>query len=93
MPLENSEIPIPENIKSVHFKVSVRVNHYQYFYSFDGENYHAIPVVFKAYQLSDDYIRGGGFFTGAFVGMNCIDITGDNKAADFDYFSYEELEK
>ena len=93
MPLENAEILIPDSIKNVHFKVSVRVDHYQYFYSFDGETYHAIPVVFKAYQLSDDYIRGGGFFTGAFVGMNCIDITGDNKVADFDYFSYEELEK
>jgi len=93
MPLENAEILIPDSIKIVHFKVSVRVDHYQYFYSFDGETYHAIPVVFKACQLSDDYIRGGGFFTGAFVGMNCIDITGDNKAADFDYFLYKELEK
>jgi xylan 1,4-beta-xylosidase len=93
MPLEDAEISIPENVKNVHFKVSVRVDHYQYFYSFDGKTYHKIPVVFKSYQLSDDYIRGGGFFTGAFVGMNCIDITGDNKAADFDYFSYEEVEK
>jgi xylan 1,4-beta-xylosidase len=50
-------------------------------------------VIFKSYQLSDDYVSGGGFFTGAFVGINCIDITGTNKAADFDYFYYKEIDE
>ena len=35
-----------------------------------------IPLAFDSYKLSDDYIRGGGFFTGAFVGINCVDISG-----------------
>ena len=92
MPLEGNEIVIPENIKTVHFKVEVRYNKYYYLYSFDGENFTKIPVVFDSYKLSDDYIRGGGFFTGAFVGINCVDISGTNKPADFDYFMYKELE-
>jgi beta-xylosidase len=30
-----------------------------------------------------------GFFTGAFVGLHCEDISGDGCHADFDYFTYE----
>ena len=41
--------------------------------------------------LSDDYIGGRGFFTGAFVGLHCEDISGDGCYADFDYFSYEPV--
>jgi xylan 1,4-beta-xylosidase len=41
-------------------------------------------------KLSDDYINEPGAFTGAFVGMNCVDITGSGMPADFDYFSYRE---
>ncbi|MDE1454583.1 hypothetical protein PVN32_21880, partial [Bacillus paralicheniformis] len=42
-------------------------------------------------KLSDDYVRGGGFFTGAFVGMQCQDTSGAHQHADFDYFMYKEL--
>lgn len=93
MPLEGREIAVPENVTAVHFKVEVRVNKYQYFYSFDGKDFQPVPVVLESYKLSDDYIRGGGFFTGAFVGINCIDISGNNLPADFDYFSYKELDE
>jgi beta-xylosidase len=27
--------------------------------------------------MSDDYVGGRGFFTGAFVGLHCEDISGD----------------
>jgi len=50
-----------------------------------------IPLDF--YKLSDDFIWEGGFFTGAFVGINCIDTSGQNLHADYDYFIYEELEE
>lgn len=93
MPLEDREIPIPDDVIAVHLKVEVRVDKYQYLYSLDGTTYHKIPVIFKSYQLSDDYVSGGGFFTGAFVGMNCIDISGTNKPADFDYFYYNEIDE
>lgn len=62
---------------------------YRYSYSFDGETWHAVPVTYEAWKLSDDYIGGRGFFTGAFVGLHCEDISGDGCYADFDYFTYE----
>ncbi len=93
MPLAGQEIPVPEDVKTVHFKAEVRGRSYRYGYSFDGESFTFLPVTLASWKLSDDYVRGGGFFTGAFVGMNCIDITGTALPADFDYFSYKELEK
>lgn len=90
MPLKNNVIKVPDDIEYVHLKVEVRTETYEYSYSFDEINWFKIPVIFETKKLSDDYIRGGGFFTGAFVGINCIDITGTNKPADFDYFSYKE---
>ena len=49
-----------------------------------------MPVLFDTYKLSDDYIEEQGFFTGAFIGMSCIDVSGRRKPADFDYFKYKE---
>ena len=92
MPLAGAEIPIPDEVKNVHFKVAVRGRSYQYAYSFDGENFHTLPIELASWKLSDDYVRGGGFFTGAFVGINAIDITGTALPADFDYFTYKELD-
>ena len=43
--------------------------------------------------LSDDYVnqRYGGFFTGAFVGLACVDLSGYDAKAEFDYFDYREI--
>ena len=93
-PLQGDLIKIPEDVKTVHFKVEVRHDFYQYLYSFDGVNFTPINYKFKSGDLSDDHVeRNGGraFFTGAFVGITCIDMQGTNKPADFDYFSYQEL--
>ncbi len=70
-------------------RVNVDVQTYRYSYSFDGTTWNELDVSFDSYKLSDDYIRGGGFFTGAFVGMQCQDTSGENLHADFDYFSYK----
>ena len=94
-PLEGKVIKVPDDVKTVYFKVEVRHDFYQYLYSFDGVNFTAIDYKFKSGDLSDDHIeRNGGrtFFTGAFVGMTCIDMQGTHKSADFDYFSYKDLE-
>ncbi|WP_026584047.1 glycoside hydrolase family 43 protein [Bacillus sp. J33] len=88
-PLKGKEIMIPEDIKYVFLRVNVNVHEYQYSYSFDGEGWTELPIVFQSHKLSDDYIRGGGFFTGAFVGMQCQDTSGQNLYADFDYFIYK----
>ncbi|WP_088032287.1 glycoside hydrolase family 43 protein [Evansella clarkii] len=89
-PLKGNEIEIPEDVEYVHLKVDVKTNFYRYSYSFDGSSWKEIPVDFHSYKLSDDYIQGGGFFTGAFVGMQCQDTSGENLSADFDYFVYKE---
>ena len=77
----------------MYLRVKVRTNTYRYFYSFDGEHWTEIPIDFYSYKLSDDYVRGGGFFTGAFVGMQCQDNSGQNLPADFDYFIYKPEEE
>ncbi|GAA0383068.1 glycoside hydrolase family 43 protein [Bacillus horti] len=89
-PLHGKEIIIPEHVEYVYLRVQIRTNRYQYFYSFDGEQWLEIPDVFDSYKLSDDYIQSGGFFTGAFVGMQCQDTSGQRIYADFDYFLYKE---
>ncbi|MFO7255617.1 MULTISPECIES: glycoside hydrolase family 43 protein [Limnochorda] len=91
-PLQGREIPVPEGVEYVYMRVTVRTHTYRFSYSFDGERWEEIPIDFPSYKLSDDYVRGGGFFTGAFVGMHCRDITGSGKPADFDYFIYRPLE-
>jgi xylan 1,4-beta-xylosidase len=90
-PIQGSEIVVPDTCEHVHFKVKVREQTYTFSYSFDGEVWNEISVFFHSYKLSDDYIRGGGFFTGAFVGMHCQDTSGRDIPADFDYFMYREL--
>ena len=45
--------------------------------------------------LSDDYVQNGSnryrpAFTGAFVGICCQDLTGNNAAADFNWVEYCE---
>ena len=89
-PLKGQEIVIPEHLDYVYLRVDVKTNIYQYLYSFDGSNWIIIPVELYSYKLSDDYIHGGGFFTGAFVGLQCQDTSGQNLYADFDYFIYKE---
>src|SRR5699024_1228617 len=68
-PLKGNEILIPEDVEYDYLRVNVKTNIYKYSYSFDGTNWEEIPFELYSYKLSDDYIRGGGFFTGAFVGM------------------------
>ncbi|MCL1996629.1 MAG: glycoside hydrolase family 43 protein [Defluviitaleaceae bacterium] len=86
----DGQIPVPADVAAVYFRVDVEQMHYTFSYSFDGKTFTQIPQKFDSYKLSDDYIEESGFFTGAFVGMHCIDTSGDRGAADFDYFKYEE---
>ncbi|ADL52305.1 glycoside hydrolase family 43 protein [Clostridium cellulovorans] len=90
-PLKYKKIVVPEDLETVHFKVEVRRENYRFLYSFDEKLWVEIPITFDSNKLSDDYIRGEGFFTGAFVGICCQDATGTGIAADFDYFTYKEI--
>lgn len=88
-PLKN-KIVIPREVKYVYLKVTIEKENYYYFYSFNKEDWHKIDIALESKKLSDDYIRGGGFFTGAFVGMQCQDTSGNHIPADFRYFRYKE---
>lgn len=88
-PLEDQEMIIPSDREYVYLRVDVQMHTYLYSYSFDGINWTQIPIQFQSHKLSDDYIQGGGFFTGAFIGMQCQDTSGKNQHADFDYFIYK----
>ena len=65
----------------------------RYEYSFDGKTWHEIPVTLDAAVLSDDHVarRYGGFFTGAFVGLVAVDLSGYGKEAIFSHFDYMEI--
>ena len=71
-------IPVPEiMLNFLWLRTKVRKQSYSYEYSFDGKNYTEIPGTLDAAVLSDDYVLQsyGGFFTGAFVGMACVDYS------------------
>lgn len=86
--LYQQPIVIPDPVENIWLKVSVRLATYQYSYSFDGIRWHVIDQELPAWKLSDDYIAGKGFFTGAFVGLHCADISADGCFADFHRFEY-----
>ncbi|MDR9826900.1 glycoside hydrolase family 43 protein [Vibrio sp. FNV 38] len=89
---DDESIEIADDVESVCMQVSVQGLTYQYRYSFDGETWHTLPITLDAWRLSDDYIDGRGFFTGAFVGLHCEDLSGFGCYADFASFNYEAKE-
>ncbi|PXW90931.1 xylan 1,4-beta-xylosidase [Streptohalobacillus salinus] len=86
-PIQGHEVVLGD-AEAVYLRVNVDYNDYYYSYSLDGKTFSKIGPTFESYKLSDDYIQGGGFFTGAFVGMCVQDNSGEQLHADFDYFSY-----
>jgi len=84
---------IPDGTEYVYFKSENREETYTYYYSFDGETWHATGVELDAAVLSDDYVvrEYGGFFTGAYVGLAAVDYSGYGSTAEFAYFDYKEL--
>ncbi|MCM1125926.1 MAG: glycoside hydrolase family 43 protein [Lachnospiraceae bacterium] len=91
---QENPILIPESIEYIYLKVQVRGIYYQYFYSFDGKIWKETAHQFDSAKLSDEYIKAvyDAAFTGAFTGMFSVDGLGTGLPADFDYFSYRELD-
>ncbi|MDR3127830.1 MAG: glycoside hydrolase family 43 protein [Bifidobacteriaceae bacterium] len=88
----NKAIIVPKKINKIGLKMTVNYNTYDFSYSFDlGKTWKAINLIFDSLKLSDDYISQnyGGFFTGTFTGLACIDLTGFDKQAKFTNFKYE----
>ena len=64
-------------------------------WSRDGSAWNRIGPTIDASRISDEgathYPDPGWGFTGTFVGLQCTDLTGKRKQADFDYFEYRDL--
>ncbi|MNC25944.1 Beta-xylosidase [compost metagenome] len=83
-------IALPEIALRVHLRVSVDHDQLQFAWALhEDDEFMPIGPVLDASTLSDEACQEG-WFTGAFVGICCQDLTGFRKAADFDYFEYKE---
>ena len=75
----------------VWMKLRVKGRESQFSLSFDGEAWEEIGPAFDTSEFSDEYSQYGEF-TGCFVGLTCADRVQHKKCADFDFFSYRDLE-
>lgn len=91
MPMGENEVIIPEKAKEVFLRAMVNNDQLRFSYSFDGLEYIEIDLNFDASILSDEFANPMGF-TGAFAGMACQDMSGQNLPCDFRFFRYKELD-
>lgn len=67
----------------------------QFSWSVDGEFWTLIGPVLDCSHISDEgatnYPAPGWGFTGTFVGMQCTDLTGQKRPADFDYLDVQSI--
>ena len=80
------EIPLKEG--PVWLRLDVNYKKAWFSWSQDGKTFNRIRPLCDASKLSDEYMGMG--FTGAFVGMFCVDTEFYKKSADFEYFDYNE---
>jgi xylan 1,4-beta-xylosidase len=81
----------------VYLKANLNGADLQFYYGLKQHEWIPVGNVLNAGILSDDYVRDGGTryrpaFTGAFTGLCCQDLTGNNIPAYFDWFEYKEFE-
>lgn len=84
--------------KAIFLKGTFEGKRIQFYYSLDGNDWTIIGSPLDGSILSDDYVRNEHIkyqpaFTGAFVGLCCQDLTGNNTPAYFDFFEYNILKK
>ena len=83
-------MPVPEiplDVDKVYMKLNVKGRKGIFSYSTDGNKYIEIPYNIDVTTLSDDYADPLGF-TGAYVGMLCVDMRDKTAWADFHSFKY-----
>ena len=94
----DSDFPAFEQLKAIDIPqqgalyLRAEVDHRSLYFSFssDGENWQRIDVRLDASLLSDEAGLGEhANFTGAFVGLACQDLSGQQRAADFHFFEYK----
>lgn len=72
----------------VNMRLTIRGRESRFSWSYDGESWTEIGPMFDTSKYSDEYCKYGEF-TGAFVGMTCVDRVFRQKCADFDFFEYD----
>ena len=82
------EIKLPENVP-VYLRLDVDFAKAVFSWSLDGKTFRDIRPICDATKLSDEYAGQG--FTGAFVGMFCVDTEFYKKTAEFEYFDYNAI--
>lgn len=79
--------------KAVQLRVEVDFERLHFAWRIGDGAWQWLPQQFDASILSDEAAAPGTpNFTGAFVGVACQDMAGTARAADFDWFEYEERE-
>ncbi|HOI54594.1 MAG TPA: glycoside hydrolase family 43 protein [Phycisphaerae bacterium] len=72
-----------------HLRVQAREDRYQFSAGPDGRSWQDVGQAQDGSLLSDEEAGAFGFaFTGAFVGLAAVDLSGTRLRADFDWFSY-----
>lgn len=75
----------------VHLRADIDHHSLEFSFSLDEKDWSTLPVKLDHALLSDEAGVGDGcHFTGAFVGMACQDVSGQQQYADFAYFDYLE---
>lgn len=81
--------PVPEGL--LYLKLIIEDRKFHFEWSDDGKCWSTIGCEFDTWHLSDEHSQWGEF-TGAMVGIACVDSMFHKKEADFDYmeFTYKE---
>ena len=87
-PVLNFNLKQLNDLDRVYLKAEINYSELRFFFATKKDQWIPIGKVYDASTLSDDATKGYFGFTGAFVGITCQDLSGSNKHADFDYFSY-----
>ena len=83
-------IKIPGNI-SIYLRADVDDADLIFSWSIDNAKWNTIDLLLDYSLVSDEAGKGGGnSFTGAFIGMCCLDLSGCSNHADFEFFEYIE---
>lgn len=98
---EPLEAPIPVGgWERCYLRAELNYEKLQFYYSKDGADWQPVGGVLDASKMSDenaelvkDGIALDQGFTGAFIGMCAQDLSGRRLPADFDYFTYRELDE
>lgn len=74
-----------------YLQVQVNYDVLRFYFSPDGKSWNAIGLELDATILSDEHYATFMNFTGAFVGISCQDLAGNDIPAYFQYFEYQSI--